>query len=113
MKHHCLLYILTIHQEVEHLQAEILRVQERCDEAEQKAAEAEALKCALANVTSTAQRERRCAEEAACAQFSFLIEENNKLAARASSLVHKFQESENIIKVLTLLVLICNWYNRI
>jgi uncharacterized protein (UPF0179 family) len=115
MSHHCPLYTLTVHQEVEHLQAEILRLQERNKVAEQKAVEAEALKCELANVTSNAHRERRSAEEAACAQFSSLIQENSKLAARAGSLVHNFQEAENIIMVLTLSLELsnCSWYNVI
>jgi hypothetical protein len=63
MSHHCPLYTLTVHQEVEHLQAEILRLQERNKVAEQKAVEAEALKCELANVTSNAHRERRSAAQ--------------------------------------------------
>lgn len=88
-----------MHEEVERLQAEVFRLQERSSATEQKAMEAEALRRELANVTSTAERERRSVEEAACARFSSLLLENEKLAARASSLAHKFQETQNIIMV--------------
>ena len=104
MSHRSLYALHPIHQEVKHLQAEITRLQGLNQAAEQKALETEALKCELATVTSNAERERRSAKEATCTQFSSLIQENNKLAARASSLANNFQEAERIIKVLTLLL---------
>uniref|UniRef100_A0A7I4E429 Leucine-rich repeat and coiled-coil domain-containing protein 1 n=1 Tax=Physcomitrium patens TaxID=3218 RepID=A0A7I4E429_PHYPA len=86
-------------QAVENLQAEIVQLKQKISASEQRAVEVEALKCELVNATSIAERERRALEEATCARFSSLVKENERLAAKASSLALKFQETQNVIKV--------------
>lgn len=93
------LHALRDHQAVENLQAEIVQLKQKISASEQRAVEVETLKCELVNATSIAERERRALEEATCARFSSLVKENERLAAKASSLALKFQETQNVIKV--------------